>query len=134
MGTLLQTCSSPQEGRRMQDGGCLSLHQFNSIQDGQTSIVLWGTLKEWAYPWDLLIKQKRQRGDVTGVRWKLVSRVSHKACTALHQRQSHEDKSIRGLVHAYFSLIFSHTSPPPGPFLLPHNSMRAESACSTPGE
>lgn len=48
-------------------------------------------------------------------------------------RQSRGDESIGGSARTYFNLVFSPTEPP-GPFLLPHNSMGAESACSTPGE
>lgn len=55
----------------------------------------------------------------------------HKLHTDLHQSQSHEDESIRVSAQADFSLVFKKAQVP---FLLPHNLVGAESACSTPEE
>lgn len=75
-------------------------------------------LKRGAYPWDLLIQPcKTEKAERTFYRGALDAGIEdgyldlHKLHAALHQRQSHEDESIRVSAQADFGLVFSHKSP-----------------------
>lgn len=80
-------------------------------------------------------RTKKWRGDFTGV---LISGIcpwlSNFAQLVLKGKTEPRRSEHQGFSTSIFQPLFPHTEAPESPFLLPHSSMGAESACSTPGE